>query len=196
MEERRLKIAAVLFMQRNLKSRRKKNHLQCGFILNQDNINHSLLSYYFYAQKFWNSWRELFQSHLSTFQSLNEGTALVSAGANGLSPALPEQTRHCRLVCQTESVLVLQSKDQKKTENSMRRRSTLATKIFFSNRMPFWTYRHKLNKLTVCSAPGEGLPCSRPTAVQSEWRHLGWLDTSWPLLCQSLWRQQRACPHH
>lgn len=55
--------------------------------------------------------RELSQSHLSTFQSPNEGTTLVSTGANSLSPALPEETRHCRFVRQTESFLVLQSKD-------------------------------------------------------------------------------------
>lgn len=78
---------------------------------NQGNINHSLLSYYLYAQKFGNIAGEFLPSHLSTLQSPNEGTTLISAGANSLSPALSEQPRHRGFIRQTESFLVLQSKD-------------------------------------------------------------------------------------
>lgn len=41
-------------------------------------------------------------SHLSIFQGSDKGTALIGAGTNRLSPALPEQTSHGRLIRQTE----------------------------------------------------------------------------------------------
>lgn len=66
-------------------------------------------------QKSWNSREELSLSHLSTLQSSNEGTGLVSAGANSLRPALPEQTGHAGFIRQTETLLVLEQEERKLT---------------------------------------------------------------------------------
>lgn len=57
-------------------------------------------------------------SHLSALQCSDKGTALIGTGANGLGPALPEQTGHGGLVRQTERPPVLQHKHRTVNINS------------------------------------------------------------------------------
>lgn len=128
--------------------------------------------------------RQFPRSHLSTLQRPDEGAALIATGANSLGPALPEQTGHGGFVRQTESPLVLKCKNKNwhATDNIDSAKCNVQIEWSLTR-----TQRHATSE--------GGLPCSRPTEEPSEWRHLDWLDTSWPFLCQSLGRKKRASPH-
>lgn len=184
-----LKIATVWFMQRNLKSR--WSHLQCGLILiRATSIIISLVTIYMHRD---------YESHgeschgLTSPPSKARMKAQLSLVQDRTVSVLPSLNRRV-IVDSYVKLNLFWSCNQKMKKKTCKEDQHY--KIGFSFTRCLFENTGKLNKLTVRSAPREGLPYSRPTAVQSEWRHLGWLDTSWPLLCQSLWRQQRACPHH